>query len=88
MAKPRTARTTTFAALGGAQPWRLDRAEPIDGSDDFATKLANKANAARDAFLGIGDRLVGGPITQTARGVGRVRGVNKLGQRMQVIRCR
>ena len=59
-----------------------------DGSDDFATKLANKANAARDAFLGIGDRLVGGPIAQTARGVGRIRGVNELGQRMQVIRCR
>jgi len=59
-----------------------------DSGDDFAIELANEADAARDAFLGVGHRLVRCPIPQAAGSVGRIRRVNKLSQRVQVVRCR
>ena len=59
-----------------------------DSCDDFAIELANEADAARDALLGVGHRLVRCPIAQAAGSVGRIRRVNELSQRVQVIRCR
>ena len=58
------------------------------GGDDFATELADEADAACDAFLGVGHRLVRCPISQTACGVGRIRRVNQLSQRVQIVLCR
>ena len=59
-----------------------------DGCDDLATELPDEANSTRDAFLGFGHRLVRCPIPQAAGSVGRIRRVNKLSQRVQVVRCR
>ena len=62
-----------------------------DGCDDLATELTeltDEADSARDAFLGVGHRLVRCPIPQAAGSVGRIRRVNKLSQRVQVVRCR
>lgn len=58
------------------------------GCHDLATKLADEADAACDAFLGVGHRLVCCPVPQTACSVRRISRVNELSQRVQIIRCR
>lgn len=56
-----------------------------DGGDDFTTDLANQADTARNALLGVGHRLVRCPVAQAARGVWSIRSVDELGKRMQII---
>jgi hypothetical protein len=58
-----------------------------DGCDDFTTDLANEADSAGDAFLGVGHRLVRCPVAQAACSVRRIRSVNELSKRVQIVRC-
>lgn len=58
-----------------------------DGCDDLAADLPDEADPARDAFLGVGHRLVRCPIPQAAGSMGRIRSVNQLSQRVQIVRC-
>jgi len=58
-----------------------------DSCDDFATDLANEADAAGDAFLGVGHRLVRCPVAQAACSVRSIRSVNERSERVQIVRC-
>jgi hypothetical protein len=71
--RPRTGLAQKFDFGGWVWPGQRD------GSDYRATELTNEADPARNAFLGVGDRLVSCPIAQAVCGVRRVRIVNELG---------
>jgi hypothetical protein len=58
-----------------------------DGCDDFATDLANEADAAAYAFLGVSHRLLRCPVAQPACSVKRIRSVDELSKRVQIVRC-
>ena len=58
-----------------------------DSCDDFATDLANEADAAGNALLGVSHRLVRCPVAQAACSVRRICSVNELSKRVQIVRC-